>query len=177
MPRLISVAMTTDAVRDRSKTVTRRKGWWRDSRGRRIIEPGDKLTLCEKVQGRKPGEPLVRICDVLVVNVRREPLSYLLGGGLYPEVEVAHEGFPGMEPEEFVQRFFVDAQGMSPDDEVTRLEWRYLEPPATVALVESGARLVKLRCLCCPYTGALSTRLGAVAAAWDHHRTHRRTDG
>lgn len=32
MPRLMSVAYTEDAVRERRKTVTRRKGWWEDSR-------------------------------------------------------------------------------------------------------------------------------------------------
>lgn len=49
----MSVAMTTEAVRNRTKTVTRRKGWWLDSRGRRILHAGDRLTLCEKVQGRR----------------------------------------------------------------------------------------------------------------------------
>ena len=55
MPRLMSVAFTEDAVRARRKTVTRRKGWWEDKRGRRILQPGDRLTLCRKVMGRKPG--------------------------------------------------------------------------------------------------------------------------
>lgn len=41
--------------------------------------------------------------------------------------EVAAEGFPGMTPREFVRRFFVDAQGLSPDAEVTRIQWRYLD--------------------------------------------------
>jgi len=135
MPRLMSVAMTEQAVRDREKTVTRRKGWWEDRNGRRILHAGDRLTLCRKVQGRKPGEPLDRIVDVEVVEVRREPLSYLgkcacwadhAGITTYAEAEVAHEGFPGMDPDEFVQRFFVDAQGMTRDDLVTRIEWRYL---------------------------------------------------
>jgi hypothetical protein len=33
------------------------------------------LTLCRKVMGRKPGEPLIRICDVEVLQVVRQPLS------------------------------------------------------------------------------------------------------
>jgi hypothetical protein len=55
-------------VRDRAKTVTRRVGW-------EFLKPGDHLTLCRKVMGRKAGEPLVRIAEVEVVAVRRERLS------------------------------------------------------------------------------------------------------
>lgn len=127
MTRLMSVAMTTQAVIERRKTVTRRKGWT-------FLKPGDRLTLCRKVQGRKPGEPLVRIIDVEVVSVRREPLTMLLGNPrtsllsyIYGCAEVESEGFPGMAGAEFVQRFFVDAQGMKPSDLVTRIEWRYLD--------------------------------------------------
>lgn len=131
MPRLMSVAFTEDAVRERRKTVTRRKGWWRDSRGRQIIKPGDRLTLCRKVMGRTPGEPLVRICEVEVVSVRREPLCDVIplsdGGCMYAAAEMEREGFPGLDPREFVQRYFVEAQGMARDAEVTRIEWRYLD--------------------------------------------------
>ena len=38
MARLMSVALTTDAVRRRQKTVTRRVGW-------QMLHPGDQLTL------------------------------------------------------------------------------------------------------------------------------------
>lgn len=125
MSRLMSVAMTTDAVIERRKTVTRRKGWT-------FLKPGDTLTLCRKVQGRKPGEPLDRIAEVEVVSVDREPLDLLLAGTGYGRTEVEREGFPGMSPDEFVGRFFTEAQGLYPADEVTRIEWRYLDDqPAT----------------------------------------------
>lgn len=117
----MSVSFTEQAVVERRKTVTRRKGWWLDKRGCRLLVPGDRLTLCRKVMGRKPGEPLVRLCEVEVVSVRREPLAVI------GRADVAREGFPGMHPSEFIQRFFVDAQGVAGTDEVTRIEWRYLE--------------------------------------------------
>ncbi len=85
MARLMAVALTVPQVRDRSKTVTRRDGWL-------MLKPGDPLTLCEKVRGRKPGEPLVRIADVTVVSVRREPLNAITAA------DVADEGFPQMPP-------------------------------------------------------------------------------
>ena len=128
MSRLMSVAMTTDAVIERRKTVTRRKGWT-------FLKVGDNLTLCRKVQGRKPGEPIERLAEVEVVSVDRESLEWLAfahsstSDSLYLEAcrEVEMEGFPDMHPAEFVRRFFVEAQGMDPSDGVTRIEWRYLD--------------------------------------------------
>lgn len=135
MSRLMSVAMTADAVIERRKTVTRRKGWWLDKNGRRILKAGDTLTLCRKVQGRKPGEPIERLAEVVVVNVHRELLSDLTCPSPWAAPnrasrEMDAEGFPGMDPARFVLDYFVDAQGMDPDDEVTRIEWRYLETHA-----------------------------------------------
>jgi hypothetical protein len=53
VPRLMAVSLTEAQVRDRAKTVTRRTGW-------RMLRPEDQLTLCRKVMGRRPGEPLRR---------------------------------------------------------------------------------------------------------------------
>lgn len=154
MSRLMSVAFTEQAVVERRKTVTRRKGWWEDKRGRRILHAGDRLTLCRKVMGRKPGEPLVRLAEVEVVRVQRQALGRLLPEwrertGLtcmaamcrweatdcehwsaYEAMEMAAEGFPGMDPAEFIDRFFVIPQAVFPEDDVTRIEWRYLDDEA-----------------------------------------------
>lgn len=131
MSRLMSVAMTTDAVIERRKTVTRRKGWWLDKNGRWLLNVGDTLTLCRKVQGRKPGEPIERLAEVQIVSVQREELGRLCSrhgdDEDYAYREVALEGFPRLNPDEFVGRYFIDAQGMTCDDEVTRIEWRYLD--------------------------------------------------
>ena len=135
MPRLMSVSMTEQAVIERRKTVTRRKGWWLDKHGRRLLNPGDRLTLCRKVMGRKHGEPLVRLAEVGVISVRREPLSYVLlkhpptaprGELDYRASEMAREGFPGTDPLTFIDRYFTRAQGISANEDVTRIEWRYL---------------------------------------------------
>lgn len=126
MSRLMSVAFTEEQVLRRQKTVTRRLGWWKDKTGRRLLLPGDTVTLCRKVMGRKPGEPLVRITDVEIVDVRREQLSDVVLPG-----ELAAEGFPEWDNDvagacEFIVRFFVP-QGIDHADEVTRIEWRYLD--------------------------------------------------
>lgn len=119
----MSVAFTEAAVRARTKTVTRRKGW-------QFAKAGDRITLCRKVMGRKKGEPLERIADVEIVSVRRERLDLMLTDLDYGFDETEREGMgdsPGRFPSHFVEHYFVNAQGMSPDDEVTRIEWRYLD--------------------------------------------------
>jgi hypothetical protein len=114
MPRLMSVSLTEPQVRARTKTVTRRAGWL-------MLKPGDHLTLCKKVQGRRKGEPLERITDVEVVSVRREPLHAIT------KAEVAAEGFGGWAPADFVAFFCRTHKGIQPDSDVTRIEWRYLD--------------------------------------------------
>lgn len=119
MPRLMSVALTEDAVRSRQKTVTRRLGWWEDKNGRRILQPGDRLTLVRKSMGRKAGEPLVCIANVEVVSVTRERLDAIT------DDEVNREGFRPLTALWFVD-FFCEEMRCKPDVEVTRIEWRYL---------------------------------------------------
>lgn len=153
MSRLMSVAMTTAAVIERRKTVTRRVNWWEDKNGRRLLSAGDRITLCRKVQGRKPGEPIDRLVDVEVVTVWREPLMVLTSYDVfvadYSETgtvdltrerweewragEMVREGFPGMPPIDFVNNYFVLGQGLDPFAHITRIEWRYLDTDQAVA--------------------------------------------
>ena len=114
MSRLMSVSLTEPQVRDRTKTVTRRLGW-------RMLKPGDTLTLCRKVMGRKPGEPLVRICDVRVMATTREQLDWIGFG------DVRREGFPDWTPAEFVRFFCATHRGVESGDKVTRIEWEYMD--------------------------------------------------
>lgn len=114
MARLMSVSLTEAAVVARTKTVTRRMGWL-------ILKPGDRLTLCRKVMGRKKGEPLVRLVDVEVVSVRRERLDEIALSDL------EREGCGDMTTREFVDFFCDSHKGCRPDSTVTRIEWRYVE--------------------------------------------------
>lgn len=121
MSRLMSVTLTEQAVADRTKTVTRRLGWWADKNGRRLIYPGDRLTLCRKVMGRKPGEPLVRLAEVEVLDMSRQQVRVQNTPG-----EAAREGFPDWTWPEFVA-FFCEEMRCEPTTVVTRIEWRYLD--------------------------------------------------
>lgn len=127
MSRLMSVAFTEQAVLERRKRVTRRKGWWLDKNGRRLLHPGDTVTLCRKVMGRKPGEPLVRLVDVEITSIRREALGDIAScGDPLGQAELELEGFTDLTAAEFVERYF-KPQGLGFSDEVTRIEWRYLD--------------------------------------------------
>ena len=129
MSRLMSVSLTEQAVRDQRKTVTRRLGWL-------DLQPGMRLTLCRKVMGRKRPdgtvEPLVRLAEVEIVNVRREPLHAIT------RADVALEGFEGLTVEGFV-RFFCQNMRCQPDTFVTRIEWRYLEDVAAGVQISERA--------------------------------------
>lgn len=109
----MSVSLTADAVVARRKTVTRRLGW-------RFAKLGDRITLCRKVMGRKPGEPLVRLADVEIVSVRIERLDSI------DLADVIREGFIGWSPDLFVEHF-CRKMNVGPDAAVTRIEWRYLD--------------------------------------------------
>lgn len=111
--RNISFMLTTEQVRNRTKTVTRRLGWNK-------LSPGDLLQGCVKCQGLKPGEAIERLCVVRVVSVRRERLDEIT------DDDVAREGFPEMNAGQFVA-MFCDHMKTSPSTEVTRIEFEYVE--------------------------------------------------
>jgi hypothetical protein len=131
--RNISFQLTTEQVRSRTKTVTRRLGW-------RTVRPGDLLQAIVKGQGLKKGEHPEKLCVIRVVNVNREPLNHLTissetgplkvaiyGAYFYDDAtrECAKEGFPKMSPESFVE-FFCKANGCPTQVIVTRIEFEYV---------------------------------------------------
>lgn len=85
-----------------------------------MLKPGDRLTLCRKVMGRKKGEPLVRVAEVMVLSATREVLESIT------MEEVAREGFPGWDPDSFIEFFCRTHRGCTPYSTVTRIEWAYL---------------------------------------------------
>lgn len=119
MPRLMSVALTTDQVRRRVKTQTRRVNWWMDKRGNRILYPGDLLTLCKKVRGRRHGEPLEVIETVETLDVRREPLEAITAA------DVIAEGFPDWTTGRFIDFYCATHRGVTTGQHITRIEWGY----------------------------------------------------
>lgn len=110
--RNISFALTTNQIRNRTKTVTRRLGW-------KNLKPGDLLQACVKCQGLKKGEHPEKLCVIRVVSVRREKLWEVNG------MECVLEGFPFKLPEHFTQ-MFCRHNKCEAWTEVTRIEFEYV---------------------------------------------------
>ena len=127
MPRNMSFMLTTQQIRDRTKTVTRRLKWTH-------VKPGDILNACVKCQGIKKGEKVQRLCQIRVTDVRREALDKIDDTTdipwSYAITEVTKEGFPSMSGCEFVTMF---CENMKCDSstEVTRIEFVYVKDGET----------------------------------------------
>ena len=120
--RNMSFSMTTEAVRNRTKTVTRRLGW-------DFLKPGDVLQACEKCQGLKKGEKVVKLAVIRVVSVTREPLHHILD---YSEEEIAREGFGDMSRRAF-QNMFMRANKCWEFTPVNRIEFEYVDAEPTTS--------------------------------------------
>lgn len=117
--RNISFALTTEQVRNQTKTVTRRLGW-------KNLTPGTLLQPVVKSQGIKKGEKVTKIGGpIRVVSVTREPLIRIAERSR-ETLEMQREGFPGDTGSWFV-RMFREANGCGQFDEVTRIEFTYTE--------------------------------------------------
>jgi hypothetical protein len=83
--RLISFSLTTDQIRNRTKTVTRRLGWAR-------LKPGTLLQPIVKGQGIPKGGKVETIGGpIRVVRVDREPLLH----GRHPHrIRIRRRGHP-----------------------------------------------------------------------------------
>lgn len=113
MARNMSFSMTTDQIKDRSKTVTRRFGW-------HFLEPGDEICAVEKAMGLRKGEKINRLAMIRIKSTRFEPLNEIT------QSDVIAEGFPYLSPEEFVQ-MLADHYKIPPHVTVNRIEFEYLE--------------------------------------------------
>jgi hypothetical protein len=112
MPRNMSFQLTTEQIRDRTKTVTRRLGW-------RFLKPGDILNACVTCMGLKKGEKIEKLCQIRIVQVSREPLNNI------SQCEVTKEGFPEDSPDGFIDMFTCHMKCQR-DRHVTRIEFEYL---------------------------------------------------
>jgi len=123
MTRRMSCSLTTPAVLERTKLVTRRREQtWRD------LKPGDRLTLVEKAMGLKRGERQRILAEVEIVSIRLEPLGRIFDEG---RDGVTLEGLD-MSPAMFV-RFWHQSHAFPPmpfseamQIPCRRIEWRYV---------------------------------------------------
>ena len=113
--RNMSFMLTTDQVRARTKTVTRRIGW-------KDAKPGDMVQPVVKGQGLKKGETVEKIGGpIRFVRVDRVVL-----GDITPQ-DVFREGFQKMTTREFIKMFCQTHKGCRRDTKVMRIEFEYVE--------------------------------------------------
>ena len=117
----MSCSLTIEAVRARTKTVTRRHILtWQN------LRPGDRLTLIEKGMGLAKGERQVVLAEVEVVS------NTLVRLWDIDEDECEREGFGDMLPGEFCS-MWCESHRVPPFRDQTeamlyvvrRIEWRY----------------------------------------------------
>ena len=113
MPRNMSFYLATSQIRTRTKTVTRRLGWW-------FLKPGDIVNAVVKCRGLKKGEKVQHLGKIKIISTRRESLSHI------DALDLIREGFPKMTPFDFIW-MFVKANRCGSFENVTRIEFEYLE--------------------------------------------------
>lgn len=119
MPRNQSFMMTVEQYRNRTKFVTRRNGW-------AFARVGDVVNGCEKCQGLKKGQKIVKMGQHRFTDLWWEPLRRMTDDILYGCKEVALEGFPDMTPHEFVA-MYCKHNNCTPETMVHRMAYEYLD--------------------------------------------------
>ena len=112
--RNMSFFLTTAQVRNRTKTVTRRLGWAN-------LKPGERVQACVKCQGIKKGKKVEKICVIECVSNRRMKLR----DGWGDKDETRREGFPKMNPRQFMN-MFVEHNNCFFDTTISRIEFKYV---------------------------------------------------
>lgn len=91
--RNMSFSLTTEQVKNKTKTVTRRNGWT-------FLTEDTTLQPVKKGMGLKKGEKVEKIgLPIGVTSVKREPLSAITLD------DVVKEGFPKMTTDEFIKMY------------------------------------------------------------------------
>ena len=110
--RNMSFAMTTEQARDKSKTVTRRQGWW-------TARPGQLIQQVVKGMGLRKGQKVEKIHVIRLLSLRAEPVNVITVD------DVIKEGFPGWTPEQFID-FYCAAHKITADEDCNRIEFEYV---------------------------------------------------
>lgn len=113
--RNMSFSLTADAIRNRTKTVTRRLGW-------KNLKPGEKFRACVKCMGLKKGEKIEVLAVLECVSNRSEILREIKN---HP-IDCTLEGFPEKSCNDFIL-MFCKHMGGNVDQTVNRIEFKYVE--------------------------------------------------
>lgn len=128
--RAMSFKLTTDQMRRATKTVTRRLGWEQ-------LRVGEQISACVQCMGLKRGQHREEIGVIEITAITREPLDAIT------KADCIAEGFPKLNPPQFVAMFCDHHPGCTPATIVTRIEFKHLaaapSPPAATRRAERSA--------------------------------------
>ena len=110
--RNMSFMLTTQQIKDESKTVTRRLGWW-------FLKAGDVVMACEKCQGLKKGEKINKLKPIRIVSSYGEHLDEIT------QSDTVKEGFI-LSRLDFIDMFCREMK-CSPYTIVNRIEFEYIK--------------------------------------------------
>ena len=117
--RNMSFALTTDQIRNRTKTVTRRTGW-------DFLKPGDHIRAVVKGMGLRKGEKVQPLAVLRVESIEGEWMSDFESS--YGQDECDREGFPHLTPRAFNAFFRSAHKDPGLDDlRVNRIEFSYVD--------------------------------------------------
>jgi hypothetical protein len=109
----MSFSLTIEQMRNKTKTVTRRNGWW-------FLRPGDIVNAVEKAMGLKKGEKIKKIGQIRIIDTNKIQVSQI------DRQDLIREGLPYMSPAEFVDFFCKNHHGCSPDTIINRITFEHL---------------------------------------------------
>lgn len=112
--RNMSFSKTTAQMYARTKTVTRRYGWW-------FLKCGDRIQAVEKGMGLKKGKTMKKICVIEIVSARMESI------GEITEAECKLEGFPAMSPNDFMRMLVAMCPKYIQASLPNRIEFKYVD--------------------------------------------------
>lgn len=111
--RNMSFMLTTEQVRNRTKTVTRRLRWW-------FLKPGELVRACVKCQGLKKGEKVEVLAIIRIKSTRGEELWFM------KDSDLAKEGFPDLNAAQFFDMFLAHMK-CELATVVNRIEFEYVD--------------------------------------------------
>lgn len=120
--RNMSFSMTTPQFRDKTKTITRRLGWW-------FLKPGDIVNGVKKAMGLKKGEKIESIHQIKIISVTPEKIKFIT------QSDVIKEGFPKWSPKQFIEFLCNKHPKITSETVFNRIVFEYIEKQISPVLL------------------------------------------
>lgn len=114
--RNMSFMLTPQQIMNKTKTVTRRNGWWN-------LKSAELVQGVKKCQGLRKGEKIERLRVIRIEDTRSEPLEAIED---QPN-DLILEGFPQMTAGQFIDMFIKSHKGVTAKTIINRIAFDYAD--------------------------------------------------